>query len=84
MMDINKLAMSSRHELQDTIVSLTAENKKLREEKTELKNAYAETFEEYIPDEYLGEANEFLLSRFKDYEMSKAIVDRKQALENKE
>ena len=61
-----------------------AENKKLREEKTELKNAYAETFEEYLPAEKLGEANEFLLSRFEDHEMSKAIVDRKQALENKE
>lgn len=50
------------------------EIKKLRDEKTELKDTYAETFEEYIPADKLSEANDFLLSRFADYEVSKAIV----------
>ncbi len=51
-----------------------------REAKQELKNAYAETFEEYIPADKLGEANDFLLSRFKDHESSVVMVDMKEAI----
>ena len=64
--------------------SCDEEIKKLRDERTELKDAYAETFEKYIPVNKLSEANEFLLSRFKDYKMSKDIVDRIAALKDSE
>lgn len=55
-----------------------------KDKQIELKDAYAETFEKYIPVNKLSEANEFLLSRFKDYKMSKAIVDRIEALKDGE
>lgn len=61
----------------DGYKSRDTEIKKLRDEKIELKDVYRDVFETYIPADKLGEANEYCLSLFKDYKMSKAMVDRK-------
>lgn len=76
----NEYIVNLLSELKNNIISRDEEIKNLRNEKIELKDAYVETFEKYIPVNKLSEANEFLLSRFKDDEASKVIVDRKEAL----